>query len=226
MFPTNQPKTKIIYPKGLKPFKGRVYREQDGNYMSVTSIIHPEGIDFPEDKLRQYAARGTVVHSIVEHYLNTNEWITADQCEKTQEVNIVRTGSLGLPIEACNAKGFFEEYGEDLWIRYVEKKLKNHTHKYAGTADMIGKYKGIWSIIDIKTASNYDDEKLTSYWMQLSAYAKCVTNRIPQMVIIPLNPTSPKGYDAPIVSRAVEGNFKKFLKQLKYVRETYQVPSV
>lgn len=221
-----KPKTKIIHAPGAKPFRGRVYREQDGNFMSVTSIIHPEPFDFPEEKLKQYAARGLIVHALVEAYLKDNIWLTPEETSLGEELELVQNGSLGLSMSACNPKGFFEQYGADIKPLYIEKKLKNREHHYMGRADIIGKYKGKLAILDVKTSGEYEGERLDGYWMQLAAYAHCMTPIPEYMVILPINPTSTKGYDTPIVSRAVKTHFSKFLKQLEYVKNTYQIPSV
>lgn len=218
-------KKKIIY-KGKKPFAGRVYREQDGNYMSVTSIIHPDGLDYPPELLNQYASRGLIVHKQVEHYILTEEVISPEETKLFTDISTMREGSLKLDTESCNYVGFFDEFGDDFDIRYVEQKLKNRKYKYAGRADMIGKYQGEWAIIDIKTSTNYTDEKLISYWMQLSAYANCITPVPTKLVIIPLTPTSDRGYEPPIVETDVKHYFNLFLKQLEKVKEEYQIPTV
>jgi len=203
-----------------------VYREQDGNYMSVTSIIKPEGIDFPPELLKQYASRGTIVHKQVEEYLLTGDIISPEETDLPTDLSTVKEGSLKLPIDSCNYQGFFEEYGNDFDVRYVEKKLKNTTHHYMGRSDIIGKYKGEWAIMDIKTASSYTPEKMIDYWMQLAAYANCIKPPLKRMVIIPLTPTSEYGYEEPIVNDDVEHYFNLFLKKLAYARENYQLPTV
>jgi len=218
-------KTKTIY-KGKKPWPGRTYREQCGNYPSVTSIIHPEGLDFSPELLKQYASRGTIVHKQVEHYLRTGEVVSAQECGLDKDYEIVRDGSLKLSIENCRFKEFFKVYGEFIEPRYIEKKLKNKTHRFAGRADIIGKYKGEWAIMDVKTASSYEPSKMTDYWMQLAAYAHCVKPALKKMVIIPINPTAPKGYMEPLVETDVEHYFNLFLEKLKYAQEHYQLPTV
>ena len=216
-------KKKIIV-KGKLPFAGRVYREQDGNYASVTSIIHPEGLDFPPELLKQYASRGTIVHRLTEEFLTTGQVLSPEDIDLPEDLSIVMNGSLKLKIGLCNFKGFFDEFGKDIDVKYIEQKLKNRKHGYMGRADIVGKYKGEWAIFDVKTSGKYDPEKLKDYWMQLSAYANCITPVPKKLVIIPLNPNMPKGYMEPLVEEDVEHYFNLFLKQLEHVKEKYIMP--
>ena len=136
----NAPLKYKIITNGKKMFLGRVYREADGNYMSVTSIINPDGIDFPEEQLKQYSSRGIIVHDLVEHYIKHLQ--VADPhviCEPIHIDNVVN-GSLGLRWEDCNFEGFFQKYGHLIEFKYLEQKLINRTHKYAGRADIIGSF--------------------------------------------------------------------------------------
>ena len=216
-------KTKTI-TKGKKPFNGRIYREQDGVYLSVTSIIHPDGIDYPKELLDQYSARGSIIHTQTEHFLTHYQLVDPIHICNPKDIETVKNGSLKLNLEACNPRGFLQEYGDLFRFYLLEQKLKNTQHKYAGRADAIGTYVSELAIIDFKTATNYDTEKLNGYFMQLSAYAYCVTPRPTKLVVIPLNPNSPNGYDAPIVESNIDHYFSLFLTQLDYVRENYIFP--
>jgi hypothetical protein len=213
-------KTKTI-TKGKKKFKGRTYPEPDGLYLSVTSVIHPDGLDFPPELLQQYASRGLIVHKMTEHFLNYYQWPVPSKVAKQVDLLNVKNGSLNLSIEDCNPVGFFQEYGHLFDVMFLEKKLKNKTHRYAGRADIVGKYENEWCIADLKTAGNYTPDKLNDYWMQLAAYANCITPVPTKLVIIPLNPKSEKGFDAPIVCSDVTHYFDMFLKQLAFVKENY-----
>lgn len=218
-------KTKTL-TKGKKPYKGRYYREHNGTYVSVTSVIHPEGLDFPPELLKQYASRGTMIHDKVEHFLTHGSWSQSDTIHRKEDIDNVKNGSLKLKMEDCNPEGFLKEYGDRIEAKYVEKKLFNTTHKYAGRADIIGRFDGEWSIMDVKTAGNYTPDKLIDYWKQQAAYANCVIPPLKKMVILPINPTTPTGYDAPLIETDVEHYFNLFLKDLKHLHDTYLISSI
>lgn len=216
-------KTKTI-TKGKKPFNGRVYREQDGIYLSVTSIIHPDGIDYPKELLDQYASRGTIIHAQTEHFLTHYQWLSPERVATQKDIDNVLNGSLKLSLEACNPRGFLQEYGDLFRFHHLEQKVKHKTHRYAGRLDALGTYTERLAVIDFKTASNYTPEKTKEYFMQLSAYAHCISPRPEVLVIIPLNPSSPNGYDEPIVTTEIDHYFSLFQTQLDYVRNNYIFP--
>lgn len=215
-------KTKVI-TKGKKQFKGRFYHEPDGTYVSVTSVIHPDGIDYPKELLDQYAKYGQIIHSQTEHYLNHYQWLPAEKVAKAEDLAVVLNGSLQLDLNACNPRGFFQEFGHLFQVSHIEQKVINRAHKYAGRLDLLMKHKDKLAVGDIKTARNYDQKKIDEYFMQQAAYAGCIKPRPEYMVILPFNPNSEKGYDEPIISGDVERYFKMFLEQLAYVREHYTI---
>lgn len=206
---------------GKRPFKGRTYQEEDGLYMSVTSILHPDGLDFPPLLLRQYASYGTIIHSMVEHYLIHKEIPDPVSVSKQRDLNNVFGGSLNLQLDDCNVQGFFEEHGSRIKMQKQEMKVKHRVHKYAGRLDILGTFDGVLSVMDIKTSRNYTKRKLKDYWMQQAAYAHCLEDIPKQMVILPLNPKSDKGYDDPIIETDISKYFIMFLEQLAYVRNNY-----
>lgn len=210
--------------KGKKPFTGRVYRTQEGSYISVTSIINPEGIPFPEELLVQYASRGTIVHKQVEHFLRHYQYVCPTKLCKQDLIDNVLEGTLNLHWEDCDFRGFLNEYGNDIEFIKVEQRLKNDKHKYAGTADGIVLYKGDLAIVDWKTSSKYTGKKMIDYWKQQAAYAKCIKENVKKMIILPLNPKSKKGYDAPIVETDINHYFNLFLEDLEFVKNNYILP--
>lgn len=217
-------KTKTIY-KGKKPFLGRSYREQDGTYLSVTSILNPEGIpDVPPEVLSQYASRGSIVHAQVEHFLTHYRVPSPEEVANPIDIETVQKGSLQLSVEGCNIRGFFQDHGHRFKPMFLEKKLINRVHKYGGRADIIGLFEGEMAIIDVKTSSDYPKDKLNNYWMQLSAYAHCIKPRPTRMVIIPLCDKFENGFDPPLVETEVSHYFEKFLKQYDFVKENYILP--
>lgn len=207
------------------------FYEFDGKiYPSVTSIINPFGIDYDPYLLSQYAARGTIVHKQAEKMLK----IIAEGEEpkaldpkiiKTKEiqdaVKLVENGTLGLSWKDCNPVGFWKKYGDDIEVEKIEFKVKNDRYLFAGTADIVGKYKEQRAILDWKTASNYSGNKLEKYKMQLSAYAKCVGAKVG--VILPLKPKNKSGFGKPIVIENIEPYWAKFLEAREKYREIYGV---
>jgi len=210
--------------KGKKTFPGRVYREQDATYLSVTSIIHPEGIDFPEEQLKQYGSRGSIVHDLVEHYILHHRVGDPYKISTPVDIDNVVNGGLGLKWEDCNYVEFFQMYGESIEFKYIEQKLINKKYGYAGRTDGIGTFDGELAIFDWKTAGNYTPQKRIDYFMQLSAYAYCITPIPKKLVIIPLNPKSERGFDEPIVETNVQHYFELFLERLEYVKDNYLPP--
>lgn len=217
-------KTKTLY-KGKKPFLGRSYREQEGTFLSVTSIINPDGVpDVPPEVLSQYASRGSIVHAQVEHFLTHYRVPPVEEVADPKDIEIVEKGTLGLSVDSCNIRGFFQEHGKKFKPMFLEKKLINRTHKYGGRADIIGLYEEHVAIIDVKTSGDYPKDKLNSYWMQLAAYAHCVKPRPTHLVIIPLCDKFEDGFAEPLVETEVEHYFNLFLKQYDFVKENYILP--
>lgn len=199
-------------------------------YPSVTSILHPEGIDFPKELLEQYAARGTLIHRKVELFLKEGKypslkdmWLRFRDIRDT--IDTLKKGSLKLDHTKCNWPGFYKEHGARFTFDEVETLLVNHEHEYAGRTDAIGTFDGMPAIIDFKTASDYNKDKLAGYFMQLSAYAGATGVQIEALVVIPLNPKSPVGYDAPLVStgKEVDKHFAKFLTKRRELKEKYGI---
>lgn len=183
------------------------FREKDGKkYPSVTSILgwYKEW-KVTDDELKQYGARGTIVHKLCEVFLKTGKWIEPYESEELKEdISILMGGSLGLSWEDCTHKKFMEKYGDKIKVEVTEQVVFNDQHLYSGRYDIKGKYDGVVSIMDFKTGA-FDMK-------QLAAYAVCETG-IEQMVILPVSPTDNKcGYKKPVISNLIQDEFKGFLK--------------
>jgi len=221
----NKPITKKLIQE-KKVFSGRTYSagKTGENYPSVTSIIHPEGINFPPHLLTQYAARGTIVHKLIEEYHKSEGKLWLDphnDPELKDKVKIVEEGSLKLKWEDCDYIGFRKEFHKDIKMNAFEQPIINHEHKFGGRFDANGWYKGDMAIYDFKTASAYTDDKLNDYFMQLSAYAKSLPDEYKYLVVIPLNPK--KGYEAPYVSSDIEKHFQDFLVKRSEFEKIYGI---
>jgi len=211
---------KIIY-KGKRPYTGRVYTDNGKQYVSVTSVLHPDGLDFDPYLLKQYASFGTIIHSAVEHFVKFRQIPKYEDIAEKEDLENVLNGSLKLDLDRVDIRGFFLEHGHKIKIKSLEKRIKNEEYGYMGRLDVHGWYKGTTAVMDWKTSRNYTPEKLQSYWMQQAAYAVTLDPVPELMVILPLNP---KGYEDPIVCDEVDHYFELFKKKNAYLRANYEIP--
>lgn len=203
----------------------RFYERGGRQYPSVTTIINGiEPIQFDPDKLKQYASRGSLVHSQIAHFFKSGAW-EADVLKvpgtKLDHL-IVTQGSLQLSITDPNFPAFWEKHSGDFNVTGSEVTIFNDEYLYAGTADLICEYKGKKSIADFKTGSDYGNERLVKYFQQMAAYAKCLEG-IEQIVVIPLNPSNKCGYGAPIVETDIDRFFTLFLNSRAAFKDVYGV---
>lgn len=146
---------------------GRLYRTPGGSFPSVTtvlSILSEEAIAAWRAKVGEEQAnkvsgrasrRGTLVHSIIEDYLNgkdTTEYLphirqSLANVEPILDSRIGRIFGIEVPL-----------YSEHLQL--------------AGRCDCVAEFDGVTSIVDWKT-SKYpkDKEKISNYFCQMAAYA-------------------------------------------------------
>ncbi len=239
---SNKPKFKKIINKhfnGKNPLpleKLRIKLINGIKMPSVTTVLHPHGIDYPAELLEQYAARGTLVHKQIEVFLLEGIWREdpnhlrshlKDKEEKEkikQALKILENGKLGLSTKQCSFPNFYEKYRALFTFNNLEQAVQNTTHNYCGTFDCHGTYKGKPAIIDFKTASDYNTEKLNSYFQQLSAYANADgIEKIKYLVVIPLNPKSSVGFDPPLVTTKVKSFFREFLKKREVFKSLYGI---
>ena len=149
---------------------GRTYLTPSGSrYPSITSVL---GI-LSENHIREWrqrvgkteadrvsrvaASRGTSVHSLVEDYLN-NKQIDLDRA---------------MPNAAAafrSIQPILDDRLNDIYIQ--EAQLYSDHLRVAGRCDIVAKFDGVVSIVDIKTSSRVKTaEDITNYFMQESAYA-------------------------------------------------------
>ena len=212
----NRAKTDLIE----KQYSHIRFREHNGKkYPSVTSILSwNTDWRISDDELMQYAARGTVVHRLVEEYIKTGKWVEPETLpELKDDLIILATGSLKLRYEVCSHKEFFAQYGKDFeWVK-TEVEVFNDEIMYSGRYDGLAKYKGKLTLIDFKTGSNYCHA-------QTAAYAVASGEKIEKLLICPVGPTKNKcGYQKPNVTEDIKGNYKKFLKAREKFRQRFGV---
>jgi genome maintenance exonuclease 1 len=149
----------------------RWYTTTNGNkYPSVTTILgnkKKDGIEAwknalgpkkAKKEMDRCAARGTIVHEMIEKYLE-NEHIDA----------IIKNK------EYSNVKMFNQmktRLGKIDNIRVQEIPMFSDKLKIAGRVDCVAEYDGVLSIIDFKTSNNTKDINMVhDYFLQCTAYA-------------------------------------------------------
>jgi len=228
------------------------FRERNGKvYPRVTSIMNAiSPIDFDPDKLKQYGSRGAIVHKQINHFFSTGKWETDIlQIPETKlDYMIVTQGSLKLNWEDCKFMDFWDKHGKDFTPFDMKKKRKskkkqeepelelinptdfesevvlfNDEYMFSGSLDLPANYKGVPSIVDFKTSSNYDNKKIEQFFKQLSAYAKTYSPKVKQLVLVPLNPSNKSGYGTPIVEKNIDKYFNLFLQDRVAFKEVYGI---
>ena len=142
------------------------YDEYENRYESVTSVvgsIDQEGLNKWRESVGEdvanYVSRkamttGTRTHKIVEEHLNNT---------KITEENIFAKAHF------TNIKPLLKNINNILGL---EERLCSKSLGLAGTADCIGDYNGVPSVIDFKTSSKKkDDDWILKYYLQTTAYA-------------------------------------------------------
>lgn len=206
------------------PKDARVFLRQNIRYPSVTTVISGVNpIRFPENKLRQYAARGSIWHAQIKHFLRTGNWETdllkiPRNIEEKQrmllDIHTVTRGSLRLRLTDCNFIGFWETYGKDFkpWKGGIGDEIFfNDQFIYTGAPDWPCLYKDEPAIVDFKGCVNYPADKVRKFKKQTAAYARCEAG-VKHLVIVPLNAKSKRGFAAPIVEDNIEGYFNNFIE--------------
>ena len=202
-----------------KQYAGIRFYEKDGKkYPSVTSILG-WNVDWKisEDELQQYASRGTIVHKLIECFLEDGSWSDPLEIKALEnDVATLMAGSKKLSWKDCSYQKALEGIMGDLKILQQEQELYNDEVLYAGRADLVCLYKGKQSILDFKTGTTTD-------MRQLAAYAACCEG-IEQLVIVPVGPTDNKsGYKKPVVCTDIQGEYKKFLYARAKFRERFGI---
>ena len=126
--------------------------------------------------IKQSTDIGTAVHEAIENYLNGKSW---DNFEETHDQLLAKKMSNKFIIDGL--KGITEIWG--LEVGLVLDNL------YAGTADCVGEYQGIPTLIDFKTAKKIKKrEWIEDYFLQGCAYANAHNvmfgTKIEQIVIL------------------------------------------
>ena len=170
---------------------GRHYLDSNGNLVpSVTTVLsktsnNKEGIekwrkkvgDVEADRImKQSTDIGTAVHEAIEKYLNKEYW---DDFEETNDQLMARKMTSKFINQGL-------EKITEIWGLEVGLILDN---LYAGTADCVGSYQDVPSLIDFKTARRIKRrEWIEDYFLQGCAYANAhnvmFNTEIKQIVIL------------------------------------------
>lgn len=230
------PKIKRIveYKEGDKQINvldSRFYRREEKYYPSVTSILNY----FPKNQFfhswlkdvghnsdiiaAKAAAEGTQVHNAVESFLNGEEIQWLDEF-----------GNAKYSMEVWKMILKFAEFWNTHKPKLVtaEYHLFSDIHEYAGTADLVVRWKDELWLLDVKTSNSLH----TSYDLQLAAYAiawnETHDEKITQTGIIWLKASTRgegkgdkvqgKGWELKTISD-IENNFKMF----KNIQEIYKL---
>lgn len=204
----------------------RFYPIGNESYPSVTSIINWDN-DFEEktqhispEEMRQYAARGTIIHKQVSIFLDTGEWKEPKDIPELYLYRVIsKKGSLGLSMDGYDFRGFYAKY--PFTKINTEQIVVNKELKYAGRYDVKGVLDNVVTLFDVKTGSSINK---TSAFKQLTAYAHCPGNEdVKQLVIVPLNNTTKQGFSAPAIETDVEKYWPAFKEDRKMFQERYGV---
>lgn len=156
------------YQEAKLDMSGLRIRIKDGKkFVSVSSILHPDGI--PKNIDPDYAVRGTEIHRIFNHWILKQEWLSpaAPLSKLTYE-------SIPYQEFAAKFKDRFSVEGAVLNLEVYHPK-----YLYSGELDGLLKVDGIPSLVDLKTGS--------WTWEQLVAYYKALASKeIKQLVIFDL----------------------------------------
>ena len=189
-------------------------------YPHVTDIIGFDSVfRIPEHELAQYGSRGTIVHKQAEININKNIWLEPEtEKELETDVAILLNGNLGLHWNDCSLKKFLEKYKSQIEEPKTEVQVWNDKHIYIGTADLICKFNGEWTVCDYKTGDTKD-------FRQLAAYAACIEDiKINQLAVFSVGPTvNISGFMKPTVTKDIDKYFKEFMKRRNEFRKTFGI---
>lgn len=198
-------------------------------YPSITSILNYDKEWFiSKGELLQYGSMGTINHEVFWVAIKTYQkkgkiiWVEPSQIKKLQKhIGIVLNGSLGLNWDDYSYKKFGDIYIPKLEeIKCIEHEVLYPEIKTGGRLDIVAKFEGKWSIIDLKTGG-YD-------WRQLAFYAKAWNlthkEKITQMVIFPIGKTQNKcGYEKPKIETDIDRYWDEVLDKREEFKNDFNV---
>lgn len=186
----------------------RFYEKDGMQYPSVTSIIGwDDDYHISPEELAQHAARGTIIHKQIAHYIKEGQWIDPlDLSICYPEIVILKRGNLKLSYDDVNFLGFLEKHP----IEFISSEVAvyNDDLKYAGTYDFKGRLDKKITLFDVKCGASLDRLKA---FKQLTAYAHCPQNQdVEQLCIVHLNNKVQQGFSKPIICTDVNKYWELF----------------
>lgn len=140
------------YQEAKLDIAGLRIRVKDGKrYISVSSILHPDGI--PKNIDPDYAVRGTEIHRVFNEWINTGKWIKpAEPLTK-------------LTYESIPYQEFTVKFKDRFSVKDAVLNLEVYhpRHLYAGELDAIIQVDGLLTLTDFKTGS-WNWEQLVAYY--------------------------------------------------------------
>ena len=166
--------------------KGRLYKTPLGNlYPSATTVVSILNEKF----IREWRNRvGDEKANEISKWASEHGSRFHELMEKTLKEGI-QTLSFGEEFSFVYphfVKNVFPKITE---VKFVEQRMFSDTLRVAGTADLVAKFNGKWSIIDWKTSTHdKSPQSVMSYWCQLASYAVMVEElygiHIEQLVLV------------------------------------------
>lgn len=156
------------YQEAKLDMSGLRIRIKDGKkFVSVSSILHPDGI--PKNIDPDYAVRGTEIHRIFNRWILEGVW-------DSPAVPLSKLTYESIPYQEFTVK-FKDRFSVKDAILNLE--VYNLKHLYSGELDALLTVDGLLSLVDFKTGS--------WSWEQLVAYYKALANKeVKQLVIFDL----------------------------------------
>lgn len=155
------------------------------------------GPEVAEKESKYALKRGSVIHEMIEHYLNNEK-----------ELKVLAGQNFNFQLIFKQLKPFVNHIDN---IRAQETALYSDLFKIGGRCDCIADYKGVLSVIDFKGSKKEKQrDDIPQYFMQTAFYAYAFFERtgikIPQCVILMANEgggaqefiESPKDWWAPL----------------------------
>lgn len=211
----------------------RFYERNGKLYPSVTSIINWRGIDFPAEQLKQYAARGTILHELLTIGLRTGEVPNPETLDNlAEDILILKLGDLRLRWDDVDVKAVINTLHKEGWNFEKEPPqiVYNDVYRYAGLPDAFALLKtgdiSKKGLVDFKFVSKVTPEKVEKWGEQLVAYQYCFSEPFSVLAVIPITP----GREAKLTSDIIffekeeqERLWQRFLLDREHFRKVYGV---